>query len=164
MPRALPTFSSTTPASYITWLSRITGKEYRLLTEAEWEYASRAGATTAYSWRDEIGKDNANCADCGSQWDKEQTAPVGSFKNAFGLYDMHRMSLEWVEDPWHESYEGAPLNGSAWLEGGDRIGRVVRRGPWLPDLQTFRATDRFVYSYDDRRSNIGFRLARTLNP
>ena len=84
---------------YVAWLSRMTGKTYRLLTEAEWEYAARAGTQTAYSWGDEIGKGNANCRRCGSQWDGRQTSPVGSFKpNAFGLYDMHGNVWEWVED------------------------------------------------------------------
>ena len=67
----------------------MTGRPYRLLTEAEWEYAARAGSTTAYFWGDEIGKGNANCTDCDSKWGNRQTSPVGSFKpNAFGLYDM----------------------------------------------------------------------------
>ena len=74
---------------YVAWLSRMTGQPYRLLTEAEWEYAARAGTTTAYYWGDEIGKGNANCNGCGSEWDSRRTSPVGSFKpNAFGLYDM----------------------------------------------------------------------------
>jgi formylglycine-generating enzyme required for sulfatase activity len=75
---------------YVGWLSQSTGEEYRLLTEAEWEYAARAGANTRYSWGDDPGMGNANCDGCGSRWDLEQTAPVGSFKpNALGLYDMH---------------------------------------------------------------------------
>jgi hypothetical protein len=75
----------------VAWLSRITDKTYRLLSEAEWEYAARARTVTAYSWGTEIGKGNATCFDCGSQWDGWQTAPAGSFAaNAFGLYDMHR--------------------------------------------------------------------------
>jgi len=74
---------------YVAWLSRMTGQRYRLLSEAEWEYAARAGTATAFWWGDEIGTGNANCIGCGSKWDKRQTSPVGSFKpNAFGLYDM----------------------------------------------------------------------------
>src|SRR5262249_52924866 len=75
--------------AYVKWLRTMTGKEYRLLSEAEWEYAARAGTPTPFYWGDEIGKNNANCYGCGSQWDNRQAAPVGQFKaNAFGLYDM----------------------------------------------------------------------------
>src|SRR5262245_26537709 len=99
---------------YARWLSRLTGKAYRLLTEAEWEYAARAGTTTQFYWGDDAGKNNANCGGCGSNWDNKQTAPVGSFKpNAFGLYDMAGNVWEWVEDVWHNNYEGAPTDGSA---------------------------------------------------
>ena len=87
---------------YVAWLSKMTGQPYRLLTEAEWEYAARAGATTAYYWGDEIGVGNANCNGCGSQWDGRETAPVGSFKpNAFGLYDMAGNVVQWVQDCYH---------------------------------------------------------------
>ena len=80
---------------------------YRLLTEAEWEYAARAGSTTAYLWGDEIGKGNANCSDCGSQWDNRQTAPVGSFApNAFGLHDMDGNVWQWVQDCYHDYEDG----------------------------------------------------------
>jgi formylglycine-generating enzyme required for sulfatase activity len=100
---------------YLGWLSRMTGKHYRLLTEAEWEYVARAGTTTPYYWGDEIGKGNATCNGCGSQWDNKQTSPVGSFKpNAFGLYDMAGNVWQWVEDCYHPNYDGAPTDGSAW--------------------------------------------------
>ena len=105
---------------YVGWLSQLTGKEYRLLTEAEWEYAARAGASTPYSWGEDPATGDANCDGCGSHWDLKQTAPVGSFKpNAFGLHDMHGNVWEWVEDSWHDNYDGAPSDGSAWLQGGD---------------------------------------------
>ena len=108
----------------------MTGKPYRLLTEAEWEYAARAGTTTAYFWGDEIGKGNANCDGCGSQWDDKQTAPVGSFAaNAFGLYDMAGNVWEWVQDCYHDNYDGAPTDGSAWTSGDCSL-RVVRGGSW----------------------------------
>ena len=86
--------------TYVAWLSKITGKPYRLLTEAEYEYAARAGTETAYPWGDEIGDGTmANCDGCGSQWDNKQTAPVGSFAaNGFGLYDMVGNVWEWTED------------------------------------------------------------------
>jgi formylglycine-generating enzyme required for sulfatase activity len=108
---------------YLRWLSIKTGMPYRLLTEAEWEYSARAGSTTRYPWGDEIGKGNANCNGCGSQWDNEQTAPVGSCKpNAFGLYDMHGNVWQFVEDCAHDNYEGGPADGSAWTVNCDAEG------------------------------------------
>ena len=104
--------------SYVRWLSARTGKSYRLLSEAEWEYVARAGTETAYSWGDSIGVNRANCYGCGSAWDREQTAPVGSFTaNTWGVYDMHGNVLEWVLDCPNESYKGAPTDGSAWTSG-----------------------------------------------
>ena len=115
---------------YVAWFSKMTGQPYRLLTEAEWEYAARAGTTTAYSWGDEIGKGNANCNGCGSKWDNRETSPVGSFKpNAFGLYDMHGNVWQWVQDCYHDNYNGAPTDGSAWTSG-DCSRRVLRGGAW----------------------------------
>jgi formylglycine-generating enzyme required for sulfatase activity len=103
---------------YVAWFSRMTGQPYRLLTEAEWEYAARADTTTAYYWGDEIGKGNANCNPCGSQWDNKQTSPVGSFEpNAFGLYDMAGNVLQWLQDCYHNSYNGASTDGLAWTSG-----------------------------------------------
>ena len=115
---------------YVRWLSSQTGAEYRLLSESEWEYAARAGTSTAYSWGNQIGSGRANCDGCGSQWDDSQTAPVGSFSpNVWGLHDMHGNVWEWVQDCWNGSYSGAPSNGGAWQQG-DCSRRVLRGGSW----------------------------------
>ena len=83
---------------YLRWLSRKTGKKYRLLTEAEWEYAARAGSSAEYTWGNDIGTNRANCIGCGSQWDNKETAPAGSFAaNAFGLHDVHGKVYQWVQ-------------------------------------------------------------------
>jgi formylglycine-generating enzyme required for sulfatase activity len=101
---------------YVTWLSQVTRKTYRLLSEAEYEYGTRAGTSTKYLWGENLGIGNANCDGCGSKWDNKLTAPVGSFApNAFGLYDMVGNVFEWVEDCWHNNYVGAPSDGSARL-------------------------------------------------
>jgi formylglycine-generating enzyme required for sulfatase activity len=147
--------------SYVAWLSRITGKEYRLLSEAEYEYAARAGTQTAYPWGDEIGKNNANCGRCGSQWDSKQTAPVGSFAaNGFGLYDMVGNVFEWVEDCYHNSYNGAPADGAAWT-GSDCTNRVVHGGFWMGSPGYLRSAYR-SRGISVSRDGVGFRVARTL--
>jgi formylglycine-generating enzyme required for sulfatase activity len=152
--------------TYVKWLSRITGKEYRLLSEAEYEFAARAGTETNFPWGDDIkldGKAMANCGGCGSQWDRKQTAPVGSFAaNAFGLYDMIGNVWEWTEDCWNDSYEGAPANGSAWTSPCNS--RVVRGGSWNLDGVPVRSAIRGGVSSDNRVFNLGFRVARTLTP
>ena len=146
---------------YVEWLSRLTGQSYRLLTEAEWEYAARAGTTTAYYWGDEIGKGNANCDGCGSQWDAKQPAPVGSFAaNAFGLYDMAGNVFQWVQDCY--DYNGAPTDGSAWTSG-DCSRRVVRGGSWSGRPQALRAANRLGLSTVSRVDSLGFRAGRTLS-
>jgi formylglycine-generating enzyme required for sulfatase activity len=150
---------------YVAWISTMTDRTYRLLSEAEWEYAARAGTTTAFSWGDEIGKNNADCDGCGSEWDSRRTAPVGSFApNQFGLYDMHGNVWEWVEDCLHTNYEGAPKDGSAWLAQGDCNHRVVRGGSWAGYPVGLRSALRFWYSSDDHGNDLGFRVARTLAP
>jgi len=150
--------------AYVAWLSRMTGKAYRLLSAAEWEYAARAGTTTAFYWGDEIGKENANCHSCGSRWDNLQTSPVGSFKpNGFGLYDMAGNVWQWVQDCYNADYNGAPTDGSAWTTG-DCEKRVVRGGSW----GYFPVDPRSAYRYGqftaDRNYNTGFRVGRTLTP
>jgi formylglycine-generating enzyme required for sulfatase activity len=138
----------------------------RLPTEAEWEYAARAGTTTRYWWGDEVGKNNANCAGCGSQWDGKQTAPIGSFQpNPFGLYDMLGNVWEWVEDCWHDSYERAPTNGLAWEEAaeGNCARRVVRGGAWSVGPGFLRSAIRTAGSVSDGRNfDLGFRLTQDI--
>ena len=149
---------------YVAWLSRITGKQYRLLSEAEYEYAARAGTQTAYPWGDEIGTNNANCAGCGSQWDGDKPAPVGSFApNQFGLYDMVGNVSEWVEDCFDADYEDAPTDGSARTPA-DCGSRVLRGGPYLFPPHNVRSATRLQDSPDFRINYNGFRVARTLNP
>ena len=151
--------------AFIRKLNEMEGSNrYRLPSEAEWEYAARAGTTTRYSWGDEIGSNRANCDGCGSQWDDERTAPVGSFPaNAWGLYDMHGNVWEWVQDCWNGSYRGAPADGSAW-ESGDCSYRGLRGGSLDHDPGSLRSAYRYR-SPSGRRSYIyGFRVARTVMP
>ncbi len=149
---------------YVAWLAEMTGKPYRLLTEAEWEYAARAGATTAFSWGDQIGEAKANCIGCGSKWDKLETSPVGSFaSNAFGLYDMAGNVWQWMQDCWHNDYSGAPTDGTKWT-GGDCNEHVVRGGSWLAKPPFLRSAFRGEFPPDEHNSDLGFRVARSLAP
>ena len=148
---------------YVKWISAKTGEQYRLPTEAEWEYAARAGSESKYSWGNSIGKNKANCDGCGSRWDYSQTAPVASFTaNAFSLYDMHGNVWEWTQNCWNVSYRGAPSDGSAWLSG--RCGsRVLRGGSWNNNPFNLRSAYRTRYTTGGRSFNVGFRLSRTLD-
>ena len=148
--------------SYVRWLSQKTGEEYRLPSEAEWEYAARGGTETIYWWGDDAGANRANCQDCGSQWDNQQAAPVGSFQaNSFGLYDMHGNIWEWTADCWNSSYNKAPADGNAWLKG-DCLARVLRGGSWKQDADYMRAARRSWYDRDVRYYLHGMRVAKTL--
>jgi formylglycine-generating enzyme required for sulfatase activity len=149
--------------AYVAWLAKKTDKFwYRLLTEAEYEYAARAGTTTAYPWGSAIGKNNANCDGCGSQWDGKQTAPVGSFAaNGFCLYDMVGNVSAWTEDCYHDSYSGAPTDGSAWTSG-DCSRHILRGGSWLFNPWLLRSASRNTNITVLRNSNFGFRVGRTL--
>jgi formylglycine-generating enzyme required for sulfatase activity len=150
--------------TYVDWLSKKTGKTYRLLTEAEYEYATRAGTQTAYPWGNDIGENNANCNGCGSQWGGKQTAPVGSFAaNAFGLYDMVGNVWAWTEDCWHENYNQAPADGSTWTSADCKY-RVVRGGSWLDGPGDLRSAVRVGFTTGDRYGGLGFRVGRTLLP
>ena len=150
--------------AYVAWLSGESGARYRLLSEAEWEYVARAGSETAYSWGNAIRKTRANCWGCGSRWDREQTAPVGSFgANAFGLYDVHGNVWERVEDCWNDSYAGAPTDGTAW-EQGNCYYRVVRGGSWFNNPRFLRSAYRIRSTSGYRNVILGFRVARSLTP
>ncbi|EDN69807.1 protein of unknown function DUF323 [Beggiatoa sp. PS] len=150
--------------AYINWLSEQTGKIYHLPSEAEWEYAARAGTETDYWWGNEIGKNKANCYGSGSQWSGKQTAPVGSFEpNPFDLYDTVGNVWEWCADSWHKNYKNAPTDGSIWEKNGDSSLRVVRGGTWYSEPRYVRVSDRYRWTRDYRDYNGGFRVAaRTL--
>lgn len=148
--------------AYAQWLSAQTGQRYRLPSEAEWEYAARAGTETKYSWGDEIGRNRANCLGCGSQWDK-QTAPVGGFAaNAFGLHDMHGNVWEWVAD-CYGSYADAPTDGRARTDCDDGPA-VARGGSWFNLPRDVRSALRGKRTPDFRDKLGGFRLVRDLRP
>jgi formylglycine-generating enzyme required for sulfatase activity len=155
---------------YVSWLSRKTGKTYRLLTEAEWEYAARAGSTTTYSWGDRIdcGKasyDGGRGSDCAATgwFSLRGTQLVGTYSaNRWGLHDMLGNVWEWCEDNWHPDYHGAPDDGSAW-SGGDASTRILRGGAWNYSPSGLRSADRNWFPPDGRTSFIGFRVATDLN-
>jgi formylglycine-generating enzyme required for sulfatase activity len=156
--------------AYVAWLN---GKlrdnaqmghhaRYRLPSEAEWEYAARAGQQTTRWWGDPIGINNANCDGCGSVWDTKGTAPVGSFRpNPFGLYDVLGNAWQWVEDCWNGNYDGAPLDGSAWTTGTCEQ-HVMRGGDWSNDPWVLRSAMRSKSNIDQRANYLGFRVAQTL--
>jgi formylglycine-generating enzyme required for sulfatase activity len=155
--------------AYVQWLGKQTGKKYRLPTEAEWEYAARAGTDTAYSWGNKASHDFANygkdqcCDGLASGKDKwVYTSPVGSFaKSPFGLLDMHGNVLEWVEDCYVDSYKDAPTDGSARPVCDANASRVLRGGSWLLKPQRLRSATRDLDTPASRNINVGFRAART---
>ena len=146
--------------AYAEWLSEQTGERYRLPSEAEWEYAARAGTKTAYSWGNDIGRNRANCNGCASPLGGLRTTPVGSFAaNAWGVHDMHGNVWEWVQDCWNDNYEGTPTDGSAWLLGNCSV-RVMRGGSWFDRPKGLRSAFRNWYSTFIRFNYFGFRVAR----
>ena len=155
-------------------LSVYTKRDYRLPTEAEWEYACRAGTTTPFHFGETITTDLANYRGIDSKeykWSgsygrgpkgeyREETTSVDHFDlaNAFGLSDMHGNVWEWCEDHWHDSYEGAPIDGSAWLSEDENARRVVRGGSWIDVPWNCRSASRFYNTPDDAYNSIGFRV------
>jgi Sulfatase-modifying factor enzyme 1 len=116
-----------------------------------------------FSVQVEIGKGNADCKGCGSQWDNRQPAPVRSFApNRFGLYDMVGNVFEWLEDCLHNNYDGAPTDGSAWTRDGNCYGHSVRGGSWFDDPGSLRPANRYWHSTGARSSGLGFRVGRHL--
>jgi formylglycine-generating enzyme required for sulfatase activity len=147
---------------YVGWLSKHTSRAYRLLSEAEWEYAARAGTSSRYPWGDDPGTNRANFRGSGSQWSGERTAPVGSFEpNAFSLHDTVGNVWEWVQDCWNDSYRSAPSDGSAW-EGGSCGLRVARGGSWYSEAGSARSECRYRVGPRARGDFLGLRVARTL--
>jgi formylglycine-generating enzyme required for sulfatase activity len=148
-------------------LSKKTGRDYRLPSEAEWEYACRAKTITPFHFGEMLTPSLANynnpiySIEQGHHW---QTSPVGSFPaNAFGLYDMHGNVWEWCADHWHENYQGAPIDGSVWLAKDDVKSRVIRGGSWKNSSRLCRSAYRSWNPQDGRGNLLGFRVAISLS-
>jgi formylglycine-generating enzyme required for sulfatase activity len=143
---------------YIGWLSKATGHAYRLPSEAEWEYAARAGSTTPYWWGRQMVAGVANCKACGGP---PELLPVGRFApNNWGLHDMVGSVSQWTQDCWHRDYTGAPRDGSAW-EGPNCRERVLRGASWMSsDSFDLRVTNRAYYEAGVRYPAHGFRVVR----
>lgn len=145
--------------AFTVWLSKKSGKRFRLPSEAEWEYAARGGTQTSYYWGESFGRSNANCAKCGSPWDGRQTAAIGSFNpNPYGLYDITGNVYEWCLDTRHRSYEGAPTDGSAWISEEDKNFRINRGGSWFQPAREMPVYRRCWDRIDKPRSELGFRV------
>jgi formylglycine-generating enzyme required for sulfatase activity len=164
--------------AYAAWLGEKTGKPYRLASEAEWEYAARAGTTTLFSFGEADHPspcDYAKLADASTRfsWRLETcssnhghgTAPVGTHRpNSWGVHDMHGNVWEWVEDCWHDTYVNAPADGSAWLASGNCNRRPTRGGSWHNPVIALRVAHRTHFHVTSATAHRGFRVARTLAP
>lgn len=164
------------PAERVSWheavefcdrLAKHTGRLYRLPSEAEWEYACRAGTTTPFNFGDTITTESANYngdytyGDSPKGENRRKTTAVGQLNNAnaYGLCDMHGNVYEWCQDYWHDNYEGAPTDGSAWMEGGNADRRVRRGGAWLTCPRNCRSAYRVSDTPEYRDDDIGFRVS-----
>ncbi|WP_139020712.1 formylglycine-generating enzyme family protein [Bradyrhizobium sp. ORS 285] len=148
--------------AYLAWLSRTVGKPFRLPTEAEWEYAARGGTTTKFWWGDQMRPGTANCSGCNDAGAAPQLMKVGYFQaNPFGLFDMGGSVDQWVADSWHKNYQGAPSDGSAWMEEQSYV-RVIRSGSWKKDASYARSGSRDRYDGRIRYPTHGFRVALSL--
>jgi formylglycine-generating enzyme required for sulfatase activity len=147
---------------YVRWLSKLTGQNYRLPTEAEWEYAARAGTGSRYWWGENMEAGKANCKGCGGDWSNDAPANVDAFPaNPYGIYGMNGGVWEWVEDCWHKDYDGAPTDGSVWASSDCRE-NVIRGGSWRNDSTYAHSSSRFTYDTAVRYILNGFRVAKTL--
>jgi formylglycine-generating enzyme required for sulfatase activity/class 3 adenylate cyclase len=147
--------------AYVRWLSKVTNRNYRLPTEAEWEYAARGGTDTKWWWGNQLKDGIANCKGCGEPYDPHRPAKVGAFQpNPFGLYDMGGAVEQWVADCWHKDYGGAPSDASAWTTG-DCSAHVVRGGSWKSDPSYLRPAARGQYDTSVRYVTHGLRVARS---
>jgi formylglycine-generating enzyme required for sulfatase activity/class 3 adenylate cyclase len=146
---------------FATWLNKAMNEDYRLPTEAEWEYAARGGTQTKYWWGNEPVLGMANCKGCGEPYDPRHPLKVGSFPpNPFGLHDMTGAVAEWVADCWHKDYSGAPAGNAPWIDG-DCQQHVLRGGSWQNDPSYLRAASRDAYDTSVRYVTHGFRVARS---
>ena len=144
---------------YVAWLAETTRKPYRLPSEAEWEYAARGGTQTRYWWGDQFQAGMVNCKNCSDIPASDQPVKVGSLKpNPFGLFDMGGGVDQWVEDCWHKNYQGAPTDGSAWVEN-ECSAHVIRSGSWRNDSNYARTSNRGSYDTNVRYPTHGFRVA-----
>ena len=149
--------------TYLRWLSKFTGHIYRLPSEAEWEYIDRAGTNTLFWWGNEVGVNNANCRDCGSNWSGKSSAPVGSFQgNPFGLFDTTGNVFEWVQDCWNPSHKGSLVNGLP-REAGNCGFRVIRGGSFYYFSKVSQASYRAKNPPQINSYWLGFRVLRELS-
>lgn len=158
--------------AYVQWLAQKTGKPYRLLSEAEWEYVARAGTSTAFNTGTCISPSQANldhrfdyarCPVAANGYIGKTVAANAYPPNMFGVYQMAGNLFEWVQDPWHEGYSGAPTDGRSWEKGGNPSLKVVRGGSWYAIPASARSANRYAEPMDFRSDNVGFRVALSLS-